>query len=671
MTKTRILVLGGGMASLAAVYEITSRPGWEKRFQITVLQQGWRLGGKCASSRNPSMRQRNEEHGLHVLGGFYHNTFAMLRGCYAEWAEFAPHAILFDQAFEKQPTFYLMQKMGGGWAKPLQMQFPFPEQDAKEPGVDPTRLTPLEIVKRLFDLANELATAILPDSVVILSSTGPVTFKSFMPQVRDDIAALEMGSISDDIVAPIVDSVGSLQAALAGYEPAERRLDTETALVMLELALVVTRGALEDRVVLHGFDRINDLDSLAWLRMHGGSPRLLRSTLVNSGYEWAFAYADGRPEGKDLAAGVALRGFMRMIFTYHGAPFIHMRGGMGEIVVTPLYEVLKQRGVDFRYFHEVTGLVLHDDRDAIARVTGVVQAVTESDGEYEPLVLHQGRMVWPERPKFSGLQDGDGLDRSGVDFESAWSDTSGMVPFSLEEGRDFDVVVLGISVGALRTICGQLSQRVPRWNEFLEAQKTAPTIAIQTWLMSPLHQLGTWSRPPLLTGFEWPLSSWCDMSFLLPWEEDRTARPYGNLSYFCGPFPRNTRIPTRPALTFPATETARARSAFEAWNRHAIAHLLPNAGDAASGAFDPAQQADIYVRLNINPTDEYVLSTAGSIDKRLRTDDTGVSNLFIVGDWIRSGIDAGAVEVAVTSGRQCARAITGFPQYIYGESDFA
>lgn len=670
MSKTRILVLGGGMASLSAVYEITSRPGWADRFQITLLQQGWRLGGKCASSRNPTHRQRNEEHGLHVLGGFYHNTFAMLRGCYAEWAGFAPHAIPFDQAFEKQPTFYLMQKTASGWAEPLQMQFPFAEQDAKEPGVDPTRLTPLEIIKRLFELATGLAEFLIPDSVVVSTAAGGVTFKALMVQVGDEVAAVRLEELTDDSIAPIIASIEALQAALAGYQPADGSLATSTSLVMLELALVVTRGALTDRVVLHGFDRINDLDSLDWLRKHGASQRLLRSTLVNSGYEWAFAYADGKPDGKNLAAGVALRGFMRMIFTYHGAPFIHMTAGMGEIVITPLYEVLKQRGVEFRYFHEVTDIVLHENRDAVARVTGVVQAVTRGGGDYEPLVLHQGRKVWPDRPLFADLQDGDGLQQTGIDLESAWSDTGGMPSFSLEDGRDFDVVVLGISVGALRVICGQLAQRLPRWRSFFDAQKTTPTIAVQSWLMSPLEQFGEWREPPLLTGFEWPLSSWCDMSFLLPLEDDRTARPYGNLSYYCGPFPRNEALPQRPAPSFPESERDRARIAFEAWNRHAIAHLLPNAGDASTGVYHPAQQAEVYVRLNINPSDEYVLSTAGSIEHRLRTDETGVSNLFIVGDWIRSGIDAGAVEVAVTSGRQCARAITGFPQYIYGESDF-
>ncbi len=50
-SKKRIAVLGGGPASMAAVYEMTSKPGWNEQFDITVHQMGWRLGGKCASGR--------------------------------------------------------------------------------------------------------------------------------------------------------------------------------------------------------------------------------------------------------------------------------------------------------------------------------------------------------------------------------------------------------------------------------------------------------------------------------------------------------------------------------------------------------------------------------------------------------------------------------------------
>ena len=56
----RVAVIGGGCASMAAVFEL-SRPEHGGRFEVTVYQQGWRLGGKGASGRGPAgaSRMRN------------------------------------------------------------------------------------------------------------------------------------------------------------------------------------------------------------------------------------------------------------------------------------------------------------------------------------------------------------------------------------------------------------------------------------------------------------------------------------------------------------------------------------------------------------------------------------------------------------------------------------
>ena len=77
MTGRRVVILGGGMAGLTTAWELSSGD-WRKRLDsITVYQRGWRLGGKGASSRGP--HGRIEEHGLHVLLGYYDATFRVLR----------------------------------------------------------------------------------------------------------------------------------------------------------------------------------------------------------------------------------------------------------------------------------------------------------------------------------------------------------------------------------------------------------------------------------------------------------------------------------------------------------------------------------------------------------------------------------------------------------------
>ena len=66
---------------MAAAFELT-RPEHGGRYQVTVYQLGWRLGGKGASGRGRA--DRIEEHGLHMWMGFYENAFRLMRECYAE-----------------------------------------------------------------------------------------------------------------------------------------------------------------------------------------------------------------------------------------------------------------------------------------------------------------------------------------------------------------------------------------------------------------------------------------------------------------------------------------------------------------------------------------------------------------------------------------------------------
>src|SRR5262245_17948579 len=77
----RVVILGGGMAGLTAAWEL-SRPEHRGRIEVTVVQRGWRLGGKGASSRGRS--GRIEEHGLHVWLGYYDNAFRLIREVYGE-----------------------------------------------------------------------------------------------------------------------------------------------------------------------------------------------------------------------------------------------------------------------------------------------------------------------------------------------------------------------------------------------------------------------------------------------------------------------------------------------------------------------------------------------------------------------------------------------------------
>ena len=75
-------------------------------------------------------------------------------------------------------------------------------------------------------------------------------------------------------------------------------------------------------------------------------------------------------------------------------------------------------------------------------------------------------------------------------------------------------------------------------------------------------------------------------------------------------------------------------------------------------------------RSNVDPSERYVLSVKNSSQYRLDTNQTQFSNLFITGDWINTGVNAGCVEAATMAGMETSRAISGFPASINGEYGF-
>ena len=59
-SKRKIAVLGGGVGAMSTVFELTSVPGWEERFEITVYQNG------LATRRQGRRRARPRKEGSHL-----------------------------------------------------------------------------------------------------------------------------------------------------------------------------------------------------------------------------------------------------------------------------------------------------------------------------------------------------------------------------------------------------------------------------------------------------------------------------------------------------------------------------------------------------------------------------------------------------------------------------
>jgi len=218
--------------------------------------------------------------------------------------------------------------------------------------------------------------------------------------------------------------------------------------------------------------------------------------------------------------------------------------------------------------------------------------------------------------------------------------------------------------------------------QLLAKLETTPTMGVQLWLKPSTQELG-WPEPQntVLTAFAEPLNTWGDNSQLISTETWPDGLAPGSLHYFVGTFPEK-KIPLPSASRkFPKSQD-RAKKLVRSWIKADLPNLWPAAKDQATGDFQwnllvapstkkgPARLDSQYVRLNINPSDHYVLSVPGSVQYRLPAGGSGVGNLFLAGDWVRTGLNAGCVEAAVMAGRAAAQAITGVNMPISGVNDF-
>jgi uncharacterized protein with NAD-binding domain and iron-sulfur cluster len=720
--KERIAILGGGVGALTAAFELTNIPNWQDRYEITVYQQGWRLGGKGASARNPERNWRIEEHGPHVWFGFYFNAFRHIADAYRYCAEngLLPEGSFqsWEQAFSPRDTAAVLDYAGGRWSF-WNLALPRRPGSPVEPG-DSDLWSLLDSGLRM--LAGHLET--------IQSALGPRRLdgrrgfltKSLMTAhalaarlhgERSGLRAIEPASPFDGLLDLLKTEAARMGAGwwswlgrlglyvigriLGGLihdmleairDLVEDNDDLRHAWQVLDIGIAAVRGMLADGVLFEGYDAIEDIDLSRWLEKHGccdpWSP-LIRS-IYDSGahYEGGRSIAPGgpnrRPPAANLAAGTALHSMLRMFAGYAGSYSYRMNAGMGETIFTPLYLALRHRGVKFAFFHRVRGLRLNEARDAVAAVDLDVQAsVTAGPLDYQPLLApFRGLLCWPNHPCFEQLAEGQEIERRGLNLESAWCDYRvAAKTLSVGPNLDCDKVILGVSVASLPAISQELAAASSRWRDMLAAIKTVQTQFCEIWMKRPVEQLRPGGSNVTAEGFIEPVDTWLDMSQVLP--REGWPEPQGSVHYFVGPLADQPEPPPETPSDFPAEQWKRVFDTMRAFVEDKIPTLWPLAhAPGEPGRFDwdlmrgpeGARGAERlrhqYVRANVDPADRYVLSVAGSKRFRLRSDASGFGNLFLAGDWTLNGIDAGSVEAAVMSGMQASQGISGYPKEILG-----
>ncbi len=692
-----VAIVGGGCAGITAAFEL-SHPRHAGRYQVTVYQVGWRLGGKGASGRGPA--DRIEEHGLHLWMGFYENAFRLMRECYAELARdpaLCPIATWRD-AFEPAPLVGAAERAPDGHWSTWLANLPGVEGLPGDPLPEGLRWTAVDYFRRTLGMlrtlfeslgapaaiapATDLAPDVLAARIARLLQYGELATLTALIQGIGLLDALagSLGRTGDNLVLRFLDALASNAraqiAARAESDPTLRRVWTIADVTLATLRGMVRHGVMTDP---GGFDAIDQYDCREWLLLNGASEQTVASGYLRGLYDLGFSYEDGDPARPRIAAGQALRGMVRAFFTYRGSFFWRMQAGMGDVVFAPLYEVLVRRGVRFAFFHRLEHVRLSRPTDGTPPYVDAlefdVQAEVRDGRAYQPLVPVDGLPCWPSAPDYEQLIDGERFARDRWDFESFW-DARKVRTRTLHVGTDFDLVVLGVGLGAIPHVCREIVARDARWRAMVDHVKTVSTQAFQLWLRADMAELG-WPGPAVaVSGFVEPFDTWADMRHLIGRERWPVA-PRA-LAYFCNVLaePRGPAPRADPRHPIDMRDAVR-RNAVRFLNEE-IAHLWPNAVDA-SGRFrwdllaDPGEAsraapadegrfAAQFWTANVNPSDRYVLSLPGSAAYRISPLDGTYDNLTVCGDWTDCGFNAGCVEAAVMSGRLAAHALSRAPR---------
>ena len=700
------------MGAMSAAFALSEIDPNGERYEVTVYQQGWRLGGKTASGRNAAMGQRIEEHGLHIWAGFYINAFTMMRVVMRRLAR-PPGTKLatLSDMFARQNTIHYAQLRDGDW-----LDWPFWFQPDCDPALfpgkdglwdpDPVMPSLIELLSRLIAFvgathriyaaywqgdhqfeATQVVLQLAPDVQAALPRPPPseATCGHALLDLAHDFArqcacaAGDARSVAERGLTGLLGAYRSL--ARDNYTCQTLPIEIERAFLLGDLAARMVLGIVLENCLSDGLIAIDRYEVREFLQYDGALDPEKEKPIISAVYDYTFGFDRGSRATPSMSACCAVQGLMRLAMTYHGAFFFKATAGFGDTLFTPIYELLTRRGVRFRFFHQVTALEPAQDGTSIGAILVNEQAALRDGLEaYQPLVPVGGIGCWPSAPLWDQLANGGTLQAADVDFEAGANPPPPAAKLRLLRGQDFDHIVLGIPVDALGSICSGLQheatnpERATAWSNMVGHLRTVRTQALQLWLTKEVHTLGgpfvvpgqfkdTGAMGPVVINCQPPLDTFADMSQILP-AEDWPADGPKAVAYFCAVMSDDA------AADDPSAADLAVRASSQAWIISWLHTLWPVIGK--DDTFDwtilyspgeltgPARLDDQYWRANISPGQRYVLSLPGTLQYRMAPGGSGYANLFLAGDWTRvPEINAGCVEVAVMSGLLAASALSG------------
>ena len=327
---------------MATAYLLSSGAN-KGRFDVTVYQMGHRLGGKCAITRGPG--GRIQEHGVHMLFGFYHNTFAMLRDLYKEVEPLLPEdypiKTLMQAYLEKNDAAMAQEFTDIPWTR-WDYGLPVHSKDPRKedaPPFDKSNLwlnmyllirlgfTQLKyIFKTKVEPLKEKHSALYDTTWPILNRVGDLLQKILSGSSDNDLFNwLERAEIT--VVQGLLNGIGGAIVAsgliwlIRLYEAAQ-------------LGLALIHGYLVEKPkTWQDLDKWDFHDFL----QHYGMPKSLEwCSLVGVVYLAAFSFDNFERTKGSLSCGAALNMTFNTLLYYRGSWAYYFAAGCADIMITPI-----------------------------------------------------------------------------------------------------------------------------------------------------------------------------------------------------------------------------------------------------------------------------------------------------------------------------------------------
>lgn len=451
-------------------------------------------------------------------------------------------------------------------------------------------------------------------------------------------------------------------------------------------------GALSCDVMKKGMQHLDEQNYRDWLEKYmikdsyQNEILSMQSPMIQFIYDAQFSYLDGNLEKPNIGAGSSLLTVLRMALTWKGAVLWRMQGGMGDVVFTPLYLALKEKGVTFKYFHKIDSIHLDESGKTVTHVKGKKQVdLLSGNDDYQPLVWVDGLQCWPSEPNWEQVKNPDQY--NAQDLESyCWDGGS---EFTLNANHDFDEIVFGMPVACIPYVAPEIVEKHENWRNLCNNLKTVRTQAFQMWCDVPKSSLGFAGVDQSLqvTYHASPLNTISDMTFLIDhesWPATKSKYPM-SLFYFCGPM-----YDPKPPVPGPSgpkqscqdmnqnESNAAAKNTAKEFLVDLASPLFPKATvppnengapfnmnlltDESPDSKGIERFDSQYFRSNVSPTERFTLTNTGSTKYRIKASETGISNLKIAGDWTDNSFNLANIEATVMSGMLCSEAISGYPK---------